>query len=183
MLQQYFVQFASEKTASGIGALGLNLKSFIFQLLTFVLVVAFLKKFALGKLYAVIDARRQEIADGLERAETAKKELAKADEEARKIIGLARDEAETIAKYARDQAAAEAAKIEARAQARAERIVAESQEQLSAEIKKAEIELKKRTAQLVSRATEKVLQGTLEGAVDEELIRRKLAEVEAEDIR
>ncbi len=182
-MQQYFVQFASAEPATGIGALGLDVRSFIFQLITFLLVVAFLKKYAINKLYAVIDARRKEIADGLERAELAKKQLELAGLEADQIVGAARVEADAISKEARAQAATEVAKIEQKAQARAERIVAESREQLSGEVEKAEAELKKRSAQFVSQATERVLQAKLQGSIDEALIRRTLAELEAEGIQ
>ena len=68
------LQFAAEGTehveeaSGGISALGLNAKAFLFQLITFVIVLVLLRKYVYGKLVDTLKARRIALIYSLEAA-------------------------------------------------------------------------------------------------------------------
>jgi F0F1-type ATP synthase membrane subunit b/b' len=51
-------QFA-ESSSGGISSLGLNVKSFVFQLITFLIVLAILRRWVFPKLVATLEERRK----------------------------------------------------------------------------------------------------------------------------
>lgn len=167
--------FASE-SASGISSLGLNLQGFIFQLITFVIIMWLLNKFALRKIFATLDKRRNEINDSLKNAELAKKALEDADEKAEAVLQEARIKADEIANDANKDAAEAIKQAEAKAAQKAERLVAESHEQIKQDVAKARQALKTETAALVASATSSVLKDKLDAKKDAELIERSINE-------
>jgi F-type H+-transporting ATPase subunit b len=95
--------FASEK-ATGISSLGLDLKAFLFQLITFVIIMWLLNKFALRKIFATIETRRNEVTESLKAAEEAMKSVVEANNKASKILQDARAKADVIASDAHKEA-------------------------------------------------------------------------------
>ena len=164
----------SESTASGIGAFGVNWQSFVFQLITFLLVIWVLNKFVLKKLFSVIDERKKEIDAGLERSEFAKKELEKASIKADKVLADARTQADEILSSAHGEAAELLHSIEQKAAIKAERIVTEARAQLKVDTDKAREQLKKETAIIVAKATEIVIKEKLDSDKDIKLINDSL---------
>ncbi len=162
--------------ATGIAALGLDLKTIVFQIISFVIVVWILKKYVLSKLFAVIDARREELKAGLDRSDEAKLELEKAAAEAVKIFAAAHDKADEITAAAQAEAAKLASDIESKAGKKAERIVVEAREQLHQDVLEAKKALKKDTALLVAAASETVLGQKLDSKTDSSLIEKALEE-------
>src|SRR6185436_12926304 len=69
---------------------------FIWTILTFLVLLALLGKFAWRPLLAALDSRQEAIKKSLQDAELAKQELAKIQQESTKIIGQARIEADSI---------------------------------------------------------------------------------------
>lgn len=167
--------FASE-SASGISSLGLNLQAFIFQLITFVIIMWLLNKFALRKIFATLDQRRKEVEDSLQNAELAKKALAEADVKADVILQDARVKADAIGADASKDAAETIKEAEVKAAQKAERIVAESQEQIKQDMAKARKLLKAEAAELVASAAGTVLNEKLDSSKDADLISRSLNE-------
>jgi len=165
---------ASEQT--GIGALGLNLKSIIFQIIAFAIVLWILNKFAIKKFLAVMDERRAELEKGLNQADEAKKELEKAAQKADETLAEARDEADQILSSAHGEAAQLLKDVETKAAQKADRIVKEAREQLGRDVEKARLELKSDTTQLVAQAAGIVLGEKLDQSKDAALIERSLKE-------
>jgi F-type H+-transporting ATPase subunit b len=161
---------AVSEQASGIGSLGLDIKSIIFQMIAFILVVLILKKFALNQLFEVIDARRNELKAGLERSEQAKLELEKANKRAELIYAEARNQAELITIAAREEAQAMAFAIEKKAHEKASRNEADVREQLAQDVARVRGELKSEAAKLVAAATSLVLDQKLDSRRDRDLI-------------
>lgn len=166
----------SNEQATGIAALGIDPKAIIFQIISFAIVVWILKKFVLNKLFAVIDARRTELAAGLERSDEAKLELEKASEEVTAIFAKARYQADEITAAAQAEATKLASDIESKAGKKAERIVTEAREQLHQDVLSAKQDLKKNTALLVAIATETVIDQKLDTKSDNLLIEKSLEE-------
>lgn len=163
---------ASEQT--GIGALGLNIKSIIFQIIAFAIVLWILNKFAIKKFLKVMDARRAELEKGLNQADEAKVALEKAAQKADETLAEARDEADTILSAAHGEAAQMLKDVEDKAAQKADRIVKEAREQLGRDVEKARKDLKAETTQLVAQATGIVLNEKLDVKKDAALIERSL---------
>jgi F-type H+-transporting ATPase subunit b len=170
--------FAAEE-ASGIASLGLNLKTFIFQMIAFGIVVVVLNKYALPKIFAAIDKRREEIEEGLKTAEAAKAALTSADAEVEKILDKARTEANDILATTQKEAASIIAEAEEKASRRAKSIIADAETSMHNQIEAARTALKAETRQLVAQATETILLEKLDAAKDGKLIERALEEAKA----
>ncbi len=169
--------FAAEQSASGISSLGLNLKAFIFQLITFVIIMWLLNKFALSKIFATIDKRRNELNESLKAAEKTKEVLAETEAKVDGILDDARNQADQIVAASKKEAAVVVKDSEVKAEQKAERMLAESRKQLEQDVIKARSELKKETASLVAKAASVVINEKLDGVTDQKLIVKSLEEV------
>lgn len=167
--------FASEQ-ASGIGALGLNVQSFVFQLITFVLVLLVLRKYVYGRLIDTLEARRQAVEDSLDKATAAAKELEETEAKVGQMIETARGEAQDIVALAHKEATAMVEEAELKAGKKAEHLVAQAEARLKQDIEAARKELRHETASLVALATEKVLRQKVGSKADKDLIAQALKE-------
>lgn len=115
------------------------------QSITFMIFVLFCMKYVWPALLSVMEAREQRIAEGLEFAEKADKdlELAKqrasqhlkdAKEQASSIVELANKRASQVVEEAKEQASLEAQRIRDLAQAEVEREVARAREALRGQV-------------------------------------------------
>lgn len=169
-----FASTEAEQPAEGLAAFGVNWQMLLFQAITFLLVVLVLKKFVLGKLYDIIDARKAEIDDGLNKAEQAKKELASAQDEIDKVLASARSQAEAIVSDAKKESNEIVKHAEDKALIRAEAIVKDVQAKLALDITKARKQLELDTVLLVNQVAEVVLREKLDGSKDQDLITAEL---------
>lgn len=163
------VHHASD-SAGGLAALGLDWKAFLFQLITFVIVLLILRKFVFGKLVATLDARQKAVNDSINNARQTETKLKEAETTIASMMADARQEAETVIAASHKEAAQMIEAAEAKAAKRAEHIVAEAKNHLDVEIAKARESLKKETAQLVMAATEQVIREKLDAAKDGKLV-------------
>lgn len=162
--------------AGGIAALGIDLKAFLFQLITFVFVLLFLKKFVYTKLVDTLEKRHDAVVDSLEAAKKAAEDLSKAEEKVSELLAEARKESADIIATAHKEATSLVEEAETKARKKAEAIVSEARVQLDGEILKARTQLQKETKALVAAATEKIIGEKLTSSADEKLIERALAE-------
>lgn len=173
MLTVSFRQFAdASSSSSGIGAFNINLKEFIFQLVTFILVLLVFKKWILPPIVKTLDDRRATLEKSLEHAKQTEEALARAEAKSEEILARARtqaDEALAEAKKAGAQAVTEA---ETAAATRAGLIIKEAEEHLAQERDKLRQELRGEMAGLVADATEKLIAQKLDAKQDMSLIER-----------
>jgi F-type H+-transporting ATPase subunit b len=150
----------------------------IWTLVTFVVVLIVLKKYAFGPIQQMIDARRAAITADLDAAETARVEAQASLAEYRQQLAEARKEASRIVEDARkvgeerrtaDVAALEAETVRLKEQAKAE-IAAETRQSLA--------EIKQQVAELTIAATEKLVRTRLDAAEQKRLIDEALADVD-----
>lgn len=167
--------FASEQ-AGGLGALGLNVQSFVFQLFTFVIVLLVLRKFVYGRLVETLEARRQAVEDSLDKATAAAKELEQTEAKVSEMIDKARSEAQDIVALAHKEATVMVEEAEAKATKKAEHLVAQAESRLKQDVEAARTELRHETANLVALATEKVLRTKVDSKADKELIVQAIKE-------
>jgi F-type H+-transporting ATPase subunit b len=88
-----------------MSALGLDLKMLIAQLISFSIVFFVLWKFAYKPIFAMLNARRDKIAEALANAERIKADVARTEAERQKILAEAGDKANKLIDEAREAAA------------------------------------------------------------------------------
>ena len=161
----------------GIGAFNLNLKSFLFQLATFVIVLLVLRRWVFPKLVATIEARRLTLEESLTKARQTEEALARAEEKAGHIIQDARQAADSALSEANAQAREIISKAEVAANTQAQRLMAEAKDRLGQEHLKLQEQLKGELADLVIMTTEKVLREKIDEPRDRRLVEKALSEV------
>ncbi len=174
MINYIASETASQPEASGIGALGLNWKAFLFQLITFAIIVYFLNKFVLKKLFKAIDERKAEIDAGLERSKQASDELNQAEAKAEDLLKEARSQAEDLLHSAQNDASKMLKQVEDKANVKSERIIFEAKEQLKVEVDKAKVALKKENAKLIAEVSAEIIGDKMDTAKDKALIEKAL---------
>jgi F-type H+-transporting ATPase subunit b len=152
-------------------------KSFIFLLITLVLVLFVFNKWLLRPLMMTFDARRQAVEESLTKAKQTEEALAKAEEKSAQIIKAAREQADRSLAEASAQAKDIIAKAEAAAGVQAQRLVEEATEQLGHERLKLEEQLRGELADLVIMTTEKVLRQKVDKKQDVLLVENAIKEL------
>jgi F-type H+-transporting ATPase subunit b len=159
-----------EHSAGGLSALGLDVKSFLFQLISFVIVLVILRVFVFGKLVATLEGRRQAVEDSLKHAAETEAKMKDAEANIAKLLAQARSEADDVVAASHKEATQMLQAAEEKAVKRAEHIVTEAKAQMDVELGKARDSLKAETAQLVALAAGKILGEKLDASKDEKLI-------------
>lgn len=164
----------------GIGALGIDVRSLIFQIINFGILLLLLRYLAYPRIIRILDQRRQRIAEGLATAaEMAKSKEALAKEREAMLLET-RTQADDIVRKAQAQAQAIITEAEEKAATRAAHIQTEAGVELTHQTNQARQQLRQEAMQLVSLATEKIIRQKLDGPSDEALIAHMLAEAETE---
>ncbi|HLG91022.1 MAG TPA: F0F1 ATP synthase subunit B [Candidatus Saccharimonadales bacterium] len=166
-----------EESDSGIGAFNINLKSFLFQLATFVIVLLVLRRWVFPKLTATIEARRKTLEESLVKAKETEEALVRAEEKAGQIIQTAREQADRALADANSQAKDIIAKSETAADAQAKRLIDEAKERLDHEHLKLQGQLRGELADLVIMTTEKVLRQKVNESEDRRLVENAVKEL------
>lgn len=170
------VQFA-EASSSGISSLGINLKGFLFQLITFLIVMLLLRRYVFPKLVATLEARRVTLEKSLENARQTEEALARAEQKSEELLAKARVQADAALADAKVQADKIISAGEIKASERGARIIKDAEDSLSKEREKLHNQLKSELADLVVITTEKVLKQKISAKEDRELIEKSLKEL------
>jgi F-type H+-transporting ATPase subunit b len=135
---------------------GWNLKLFLSQVISFVIVALLLRKLAYKPILAVLAQRRQQIADAQLNAEKIKQQLAEAEQRHAEILGKANAQAQKMIDDARESASHVAERKQQEAVAAAEQIRAKAREASAIEHEKTMTDLKRELGRLVVDTTAKV---------------------------
>ena len=135
---------------------GWNWQLFLSQVVSFSIVAFLLRRFAYKPILAVLEERRQRIAEGLLNAEKIKQQLAEAEQRHAEILAKANAQAQKMIDEARDSAAHVAERKQQEAIAAAEQIVAKAREASAIEHERTMTELKRELGRLVVDTTAKV---------------------------
>lgn len=168
-------QFGAE-AAGGLGALGINLQGFLFQLITFVLVLVLLRKYVYGRLVDTLETRRKAVIESLDNAKEAAAELEKTNLKTAELLKEARKEAQDILAIAQKEATAAIEEAEVKASKKADHILEQAEARIHTDIAAAKAHLHHELIGLVTVATEKVLQQKLDAKTDAALIKKALEE-------
>jgi F-type H+-transporting ATPase subunit b len=153
---------------------GLTPWQFLSNCISFIIVCALLEKFAYKPIVAVLEARREKIAESLKNAEKIKAELADAQKKKDEILAEANAQATKMIEEARASAAAVGERKTQQAIAEAEQIVAKAHEATQIEHDRMLADLKREVGHLViettSRVTGKILTPDDQRRINEETV-------------
>ncbi len=135
---------------------GFDLKMFLSQVVSFVIVALLLRKFAYKPILAVLEKRREQIAEAQLNSEKIKQQLAEAEQRYQEILAKANAQAQKMIDEARESAGLVADRKEQEAIATAEQIVAKAHEATQLERERTMTELKRELGRLVVNTTAKV---------------------------
>jgi F-type H+-transporting ATPase subunit b len=135
---------------------GFDTKIFLSQVVSFVIVALVLRQFAYKPILAVLEERRQQIAEGLLNAEKIKQQLAEAEQRHAEILAKANAQAQKMIDDARESAAHVGERKQQEAIVAAEQIIAKAHEASALEREKTMTELKRELGRLVVNTTAKV---------------------------
>ncbi len=169
--------FAAE--TSGIGALGIDGKAFVIQLITFLLAFVILKKYAFTPMGKVLNERRETIESGVKLGEEMKIENEKLEAKVAEILQQTRVEADGIISAAQDAARQTIREAEDKAREKAAGILKEADSRIDQDTARARKQLEKELVGLVSDATEAIIGEKVDAKKDAQLIERALKEQRA----
>ena len=171
----HLMTFAAEDAAgSPLAALGVDGKSLIFQLITFLFVFLILKRFAFKPISKMLGERRKLIDEGVKAGQEFEKERAQLEKEHKEIVREARVEADKIIATAHKEARDVVRTAEQAAARKADTILADAEVRIGEESERAKKALEKDIVGLISEATEAVVGEKVNSAKDAEIIDRVL---------
>lgn len=160
--------------AGGLAALGLDVKSFLFQLVTFVLLLLILRKWAFPVLVRTLEERRLAVEKSIDQAKHTEAAMHDAEKKIAGMLTEARDEAAGLVAAGQREAAKLLEEAETRAATRAEHIVKEARTSMEHEVAKAKAALKKEAAELVAEATSVIVKEKVDAGKNADLIAKAL---------
>ncbi len=155
------------------------LAQFVVNILSFLLLLAILKKFAWGSVLKLIDERRAKIAGEFHSIEQTKKELAQLKVEYQQHLDKIEEDARKKIQEAIVDGRRIAMEIEEDARAHSRATLEKTKEAIALEIAKARIELKEHVVDLAIQLNHKVLQHHLDEETDRRMIEGFIREINA----
>jgi F-type H+-transporting ATPase subunit b len=152
-----FVLAATGDSGGLLGSLGINLLSFLAQLISFAIVFVILAKFGFPVIQRTLDQRRALIQEGIDNAERAKRDLAEATTNAEQLLRDARIQAQETIAQATKIAEKEALRIQEDAQVRAAQIEQQQVARIQQEATRARAELSRLVVNLSISAASKMI--------------------------
>jgi len=164
------------ESSSGLGALGVDSKAFIIQLVTFVLAYFVLRRYAFKPIMKVLQERRDTIESGVKLGEQMQKDKAALETQIDEQLHKARQEADTILASAQETAKATIREAEDKAKLKAAGIIKEAEDRIAQDTARARQKLEKELVGLIGEVTEAVIDEKVDAKKDEQLIERTLKE-------
>jgi F-type H+-transporting ATPase subunit b len=150
---------------------------YIWTILTFLVLLTLLAKFAWGPLLQALEARQEAIKKSLDDAQQAKGELERLHLESAQIIAKARQEADATITRSRADAEGLREELRAKARAEAEGIVRNAERQIQAETARALQQIRHEAVDLSVAIASKIIQRNLTKEDNERLIDETLRQL------
>ena len=147
------------------------------EVIAFIIMIALTMKFVWPPLTRAIEERQHKIAEGLEAADRARKELADADARSADELKRARAEAAVIIERANQQATQLVDKARGDALLEAAKVKATAQADIDNMAHRARAELRGQVAQLAIAGAEKILKREINADTHKALIEQLVAEI------
>lgn len=166
-------------SSSGLGALGIDGKALIIQLITFVLAFLVLQKWAFKPILKIMNERHQTIENGVKLGEQMKKDEVAFEEKVAKELRAARVKADAILAEANEAARDTVREAEDKARDKAAGILKEADARIVTDTQRARKQLEGELVSLISDATETIIGEKVDAKKDAQLIERALQEQKA----
>jgi F-type H+-transporting ATPase subunit b len=151
---------------------------FVWTIVTFLVLLALLAKFAWRPLLEALDSRQQGIRNALDDALRAKQELERLEQESAQIIRKARADADGIITQSRADADRLREEMRTKAKAEADGIVRNAERQIQLETARALQQIRHEAVDLSVMIASKIIQRNLSKDDNERLIEEALKQVE-----
>jgi F-type H+-transporting ATPase subunit b len=151
---------------------------FIWTILTFLVLVTLLARFAWRPLLQALDSRQELIRKSLDEAQQARQELERLQHESAQIVRQARVDAEAVVAQSRSDAARLRDEMRQKAKAEADGIVRNAERQIQLETQRALQHIRHEAVDLSVMIASKILQRNLTREDNEKLIEEALKQVE-----
>jgi F-type H+-transporting ATPase subunit b len=155
-----------------------RLEYLAWYLALFLIVLFVLRKYALGPILRMIDARQAEINDSLDRAEKAAQSVEESQKRAEQVIQEAADHAQEIVRRAERAAGDIQEQARQDAKTQAELFLTRARQDIEAERLAAVTDIKARVVDLALFAAAKVLEEKLDADRDRKLVEEAVREAE-----
>ena len=155
---------------------GINLYLTFAEIVNFIIVLLILRRYLYRPILNVLKKRKDEITEGMNKAEEGRKVLENANLEEKKIIKNAHTDANQILKDARDQAAVIMKDAEESAKKQTDRMIRDAKVQIEQETKQAEIQLDKYVSKLSVELLRKSATGVFSENEQDILVQRAIKE-------
>ena len=152
---------------------------FIWTILTFLVLVALLAKFAWRPLLQALESRQDSIRKSLDDAQKAKQDLERLHAESAEIIRQSRVEADAIVTRSRGDAERLREEMKQKARAEADAIVKNAERQIQLETGRAVQQIRREAVDLSVMIASKLIQRNLTKEDNEKLIEEALQQVES----
>ncbi len=169
------IVFAQASDSSGgIGAFNINLKSFIFQLVTFVIVLLIFKKWLLPPITRTLEERQKTLEESLTNAQKTEEALRQAESKAAETLQAARAQADQALVDAQTEARKIISQAETKGEEAADRIRKDAEDFLAQHGESLRQELKSELVALVAQTTAKVIEQKMTPQEDTKLIQEAI---------
>lgn len=169
-----FAAESSEAGASGIGALGIDVKAFVIQLITFLIVYLVLRKFVFKRVVDALQKRQETISKGVHLTAELTAEREKLEKEIEATHKKARQEADHLIADTKERATSIIKEAEESASRKVEAMMVDAKKRIAEESARARRELEGEIVELVIKATEVVAEEKIDAKKDSALIARAL---------
>lgn len=161
-------------SSSGIGALGIDVKDLVIQIITFLLALWALQHWAFKPILKLMDKRHKTIEKGVELGQQMEKEKAELEAKVAEALHKARNEADSIVTEAKSEARQVVQEAEDDARVKAEVLIKEADEKIKQNTERARRGLEAEFADLISEATEVIIGEKVDAKKDAALMNRAL---------
>ena len=151
---------------------------FIWTIVTFLVLLALLAKFAWGPLLQALEARQERIRKSLEDADRAKQELERLQQESAKMMQQARAEAESIVSQTRTDAERLREELKQKAKEEADNILRNAQQQIQLQTRQAIQQIRHEVADIAVLLASKLLERNIAKEDNARLIDDTLKQIE-----
>jgi F-type H+-transporting ATPase subunit b len=151
---------------------------FIWTILTFLVLLGLLAKFAWRPLLKALEGRQEAIKKSLEDADRAKEELARMQQESAKIIEQARVEADSILSRTRSDADRLKEELKVRAKEEADTMIRNAEQQIQLQTRQALQQIRHEVGDIAVTIASKLLERNLTNEDNNRLVRDTLRQLE-----
>ena len=152
---------------------------FIWTILTFLVLLGLLAKFAWGPLLKALDERQEAIRTSLDDADQARQELERLQQDSAQIIAEARNEAQSIVAKSGAEAETVREDLKRKAKEEAEALVRGAQHQIQLETARAVQQIRHEVVDLSLAVASKLIRKNLTQEDNDALIQDSLTQIEA----